>query len=265
MKGITFGVLLLAATTAFGAVVKPNGLVIPEGSATQILIPAVGSVAGGNNQFFRSDVTIFNYATHDQRVRFNWLPLGQDGTNIPARELTLGARRAIASEDFVPAYLQQTGLGAVLITPLTDTGSLDLSAKLYATSRIYSNPPTSDVGTVSQTFNAVPISVAINLRQTIIGLKHDERFRMNVGIVNLEPTTQTYQITFLGTGGGQSDNVTVSVPPMSLLQVPAPGTAHINLQVGVTSLTQGAKWLAFGSSVDNTSGDSWSELGFVQP
>ena len=265
MKRFAFGVLLLAATTVFGAGVKTDGLVIPEGSTTQILIPALGAVAGANNQFFKSDVTLFNYATHDQRVRFNWLPAGQDGTNVPARELVIAARRAIASEDFVTAYLQQTGLGALLITPVTDTGSIDLSAKLFATSRIYSNPPKSDEGTVSQTFNAVPISAALNLRQSIVGLKHDERFRMSVGIVNLEPTTQTYQLTFLGTAGGQLDNVTVSVPPMSLLQVSAPGTAHVNMQVGVTSLTQGPKWLSFGSSVDNTTGDSWSELGFVQP
>ena len=265
MRSIAFSALLLAATTAFGAGVRTNGLVIPEGSSTQILIPAVGSVAGANNQFFKSDVTLFNYATHTQRVRFNWLPAGQDGTNVPARELVIAARSAIASEDFVAAYLQQTGLGAVLITPLTDTGSIDLSAKLYATSRIYSNPPKSDEGTVSQTFDAVPISAAFNLRQSIVGLKHDERYRMSVGIVNLEPTTQTYQITVLGTAGGQNDTVTVSVPPLSMLQVGAPGTAHVNLQVGVTSVTQGSKWLSFGSSVDNTTGDSWSELGFVQP
>jgi hypothetical protein len=265
MKRITFAVLLLAATAAFGAGVKTDGLVVPQGSSTQILIPAAGSAAGANNQFFRSDITVFNYAAHDQRVRFQWLPAGQDGTNVPARELTIGARRGLASEDFVPAYIQQTGLGAILITPLTDTGALDISAKLFATCRIYSNPPNSEGGSVSQSFNSVPISAALNLKQSIVGLKHDERFRMSVGIVNLEPTTQTYQLTFLGTGGGQLDNVTVSVPPMSLLQVSAPGTAHVNMQVGVTSLTQGSKWLSFGSSVDNTTGDSWSELGFVQP
>lgn len=266
MKSLAFSALLFAATTAFGAMgVKTDGLVIPQGSATQILIPAVGSVAGANNQFFRSDVTLFNYSTHAQRVRFNWLPAGQDGTNVAPRELVIAARSGIASEDFVAAYVQQTGLGALLITPLTDTGSLDLSAKLYATSRIYSNPPKSDEGTVGQTFDSVPISAALNLKQSIVGLKHDERFRMSVGIVNLEPTTQTYQLTFLGTAGGQNDTVTVSVPPMSMLQVPAPGTAHVNMQVGVTSLTQGSKWLSFGSSVDNTTGDSWSQMGFNQP
>lgn len=267
MKRMMLAVLLLSATAAFGEGVKTktDGLVVPEGSTTQLVIPAAGSLAGANGQFFKSDITIFNYATHDQKVRFQWLPAGQDGTNVPVRELTIGARRGLASEDFVSAYLQQTGLGAILITPVTDTGAIDLSAKLFATTRIYSNPPGTEYGQVSQTFNSVPISVAFNLRQSIVGLKHDERFRMSVGIVNLEPTTQTYQLTFLGTAGGQLDNVTVSVPPMSMLQVPAPGTAHVNMQVAVVSVTQGSKWLSFGSSVDNTSGDSWSELGFVQP
>jgi hypothetical protein len=269
MKRFLFALLMLGATAAFAApAAQPYGQVTPNGGATQLLIPAAGAIAGANGVFFRSDITLFNYADHAQRIRLYWLPSGSSGTAIAPRELTLQARSAIASEDFVGNYMLQTGLGAIMVQAVTELGNLDLSAKLHATARIYSNAPNSDAGTVSQSFDTMPLTAADNLRLTLVGLKHDERFRMNVGIVNLESTAQNFSITFVGTAGGQGpDVVNVTVPPMSLLQVPAPNAVHVNLQVAVlnTSTPQAAKWTAYGSSVDNVTGDSWSELGFVQP
>ncbi|HKO56162.1 MAG TPA: hypothetical protein VJ276_09810 [Thermoanaerobaculia bacterium] len=269
MKRFVFTLLMLGATAAFAAPeAQPNGMVTPLGAATQVVIPAAGAVAGANGVFFRSDITLFNYATHPQRVRLFWLPAGQDGRSIAPRELTIPARAAIASEDFVGNFMLQTGLGAILVQPVTDLGALDLSAQLRATARIYSNVPGQEAGTVSQSFDTIPLTAADQFRLTIVGAKHDERFRMNVGVVNLEQTAQSFSITFVGTAGGQGpDVVNITVPPMSLVQVPAPNTAHVNLQVAVqnTSTPQAAKWTAYGSSVDNVSGDSWSELGFVQP
>jgi hypothetical protein len=269
MKRFLFALLMLGATAAFaGPAAQPHNQVVPNGGATQLLIPAAGAVAGANGVFFRSDITLFNYADHAQRIRLFWLPSGSSGTAIAPRELTLQARSAIASEDFVGNYLLQTGLGAVMVQAVTELGNLDLSAKLHATARIYSNVPNSDAGTVSQSFDTLPLTAVDNLRLVIVGLKHDERYRMNVGIVNLETTAQTFSVTFVGTAGGQGPDVlNVTVPPMSLLQVPAPNTAHVNLQVAVlnTSTPQAAKWTAYGSSVDNVTGDAWSMLGFVQP
>jgi hypothetical protein len=269
MKRFVLTLLMLGATAAFAAPeAQPNGMVTPLGSAVQVLIPAAGSVSGANGVFFRSDITLFNYAAHAQRVRLFWLPAGQDGSGIAPRELTIQARSAIASEDFVTNFMLQTGLGAIVVQPVTDTGALDLSALLRATSRIYSNVPGQDAGTVSQTFDTMSLTAADQFRLTIVGAKHDERYRMNVGIVNLEPTAQTFSVTFVGTAGGQGpDVVNVTVPARSLLQIPAPNAAHVNLQVAVqnTSTPQAAKWTAYGSSVDNVTGDSWSELGFVQP
>lgn len=269
MKRFVLALMLSSATAAFAApTAQPTGMVTLPGSTTQLLIPAAGNVAGANGVVFRSDITVFNYADHAQRVRLYWLPSGSSGTSIAPRELTIQARAAIASEDFVSNYMLQTGLGAIMIQAVTDGGALDLSAKLRATARIYSNMPNSNAGVVSQTFDTLPMTSVDNLRLTLVGLKHDSRFRMNVGIVNLESTSQTFAITFVGTAGGEGPDVlNVTVPPMSLLQVPAPNASHVNLQVAVvnTSTPQAAKWTAYGSSVDNQTGDSWSEIGFVQP
>src|ERR1051326_931605 len=98
-------------------------------SAPELLIPAAGSTPGVNGTFFRSDITIGNFATHDQIVRLRWLPQGVSSTF--SMTMTLRGRSGVRSEDFVTEILGQSGLGAILITGVTSSGGLDPTADLY--------------------------------------------------------------------------------------------------------------------------------------
>jgi hypothetical protein len=53
----------------------------------------------------------------------------------------------------------------------------------------------------------------------------------------------------------------VTVPPMSMQQIPlaARTTARTDIYVRLNSFTPVA-WVAYGSSVDNLTGDGWTEL-----
>src|SRR5437762_6563373 len=89
-------------------------------SAPQLLIPAAGSTPGVNGTFFRSDITIGNFATQEQIVRLQWLPQGVSSTF--SKTMTLRGHSGLRSEDFVSEILGQAGLGAILITGVTDSG-----------------------------------------------------------------------------------------------------------------------------------------------
>lgn len=252
----------------FLAQIQSNNLVVPIGGTPQLLIPAAGSVQGANGTFFRSDINLINYTTHDQRVQLRWLPQGATGNGIAAREVTIGALSGFVSEDFVSSVMQQSGLGSILITGVTVDGGVDPTARLYATSRIWSNQPGLSSGTVSQSFPSIPTSSINSTQLSLIGLRRDARYRLNVGIINLDPLNeQTFQI-MAGSSTAGAQVTTVTVPPFSMVQSSLVGDPLPSLQIEIQNVSAGTRtnsWAAYGSSLDNTTGDAWSEMGFTAP
>jgi hypothetical protein len=275
MKAIPFMLVSLftACTLAAATIDSPiatNNVVVPRGSAAQILVPAAGSLQGGNGTFFKSDISIVNYRTDaDQRVRLQWIPrdaTGGTSNGFPPVDITIRAAAGTASEDFVATVLQRQGLGAILVTAITDAGAFDTAGRLYVTDRIWTQQPGS-AGTVSQSFPTISTADFSNGSVTILGQRNDPRYRSNVGIVNLETTTQSYTITYSNSDGTAPLSTTTTVPPfgmtqLSLAQANSTGSA---LQISVNDTTGGHNWIAYGSSVDNITGDSWSSLGFRSP
>lgn len=260
--------LLLFSTPAF-AQLKPDTDFL-RGPTNQILFTAAGSIAGNGGTFFRSDISLFNYRDVAQNVRFLFLKQGQDGNTTLVQFRTLNARTGIVSEDFIREVLNESGLGALLITAVTAAGDIDTGGLLYATQRIWTPQPGS-TGTTSQTFPAIPAG-ALNAASsvTILGQRLDSRYRTNVGIVNLDPTApRTFDILqntddpTLAPGFAPVQT-TVTVQPLSFSQVSLPNFRSMSLQIVVTPRTpiNPQTWAAYGSSVDNVTGDSWSQLAF---
>ena len=127
MKSRSFTVIAFCATTAFAQLAT---------DAPELLIPVAGSTPGANGTFFKSDITLGNFADHSQAVRLTWLPQGATATSTTT--ITLVPHSFIRSDDFVHDYLSQSGVGAILVTGVTAGAGLDPAAQLYATSRIWS-------------------------------------------------------------------------------------------------------------------------------
>lgn len=231
-------------------------------SAPQLLIPAAGSTPGVNGTFFRSDITIGNFATHDQIVRLQWLPQGASSTF--SKTLTLRGRSGERSEDFVTEILGQTGLGAILITGVTDSGALDPTADLYAQSRIWSPQPGTN-GTTSQSLPAIATSTINQSSAGIFSLgARSGNFRANIGLVNLDPNNmQVFTIIF--PVGPLPFAMTVPVQPMSMQQaaIGSGSTAGFEFIIvnSTDTSTRSNSWVAYGSTIDNVTGDAWSEIG----
>ncbi len=252
--------ILFCATTLAAQVMQPIA------AAPQLLVPAAGSIRGANGTFFRSDIALVNFASHDQTIKLQWLPQG--GGTVISTTITIPAQQGIRSSDFVASVLGATGLGSIIISGVNADNTVDTSALLYASSRIWTVQPGSQ-GTTSQSFPVIPLSALSSSTPVASlfamgGLDNPTGYRTNVGVVNADPTkTQTFDIAVPNSSSPSADHYTVSVLPMSMMQISV-GTLLANAQIVIQNTTPAATqtslWLAYGSTIDNITGDAWSQL-----
>jgi hypothetical protein len=263
MKSSMIIISIFLAASVFAAPTHPNAVEIPVSAAPQLLIPAAGSIAGANGTFFRSDITIVNFAAHDQQVQLKWLP--QPGGTVATTTITIPAQNGIRSSDFVASRLNQTGLGAILVTGVTSTGTADATALLWASSRIWTVEPGTN-GTTSQSLPAVPTNALFGGSSagffSVSGADNPANYRTNVGIVNIDPTnSRSFTITVPGL---QPTIFLVTLPPMSMQQISIGNGLPSGQEVLIQQTSGGGPpnmWIAYISNVDNITGDAWSELG----
>ena len=81
-------------------------------------------------------------------------------------------------------------------------------------------------------------------------------FRTNVGLVNLYDTSNTFTVNVVGLQGSTTFQTTVQ--PYSMEQPALPAGVFGDLFIHVTSGASNFNWWsAYGSSVDNATGDGW--------
>jgi hypothetical protein len=273
VRRLSIAVLVLICHASFAQEIAPT-LERPLGGGNRLLIPAAANNAGANGTFFRSDVTITNFRTDaDQAVAFQWLPQGQSGVGIPSRMANIPRASGIVSEDFVNNVMQQEGLGAILVTTIGPADGVDPNGQLHAVSRVWTPQPGTN-GTTSQSLPVLRVQDIVSERLTILGQRLDSRYRTNVGIVNLDTGVHSFRITTSGTSttgtAHPPEQMTVTVNGLSMQQVALPNTRQygvLQIHVEIVPDTFGVLtlWTAYGSSVDNITGDAWSSIGFTAP
>ncbi len=259
--------VFFCATAVCSAQLHPTGVVIPLRGGKQLLVPVAGSTPGANGTFFRSDITIVNLANHDETVTLEWLP--QAGGNATTTIITIPKQSGIRSPDFVVEYLHQTGLGAIMITGITSEG-VDVDAALYVSSRVWSPQPGTS-GTTSQSLPAVTMGSAffsgVTARVFGVGsVENAANYRVNVGIVNADPiNTHTFDISApSNTRPFGANHYLLTLPPRSMAQVSLGNDLLPNAEVLIQNTTatssRSTAWIAYASTIDNITGDAWSEL-----
>jgi hypothetical protein len=234
-------------------------------SSNSILIAAAGHVQGANGTFFKSDIAIHNLRPVTQLVRVEWLPRSGTGAYRVTSDITILGDGVAQTDDFVEGLLSTEGLGSIVVAPVLADGTPDTAGRLAVTSRIWTPQPGTNFGNVSQSFPPLPFSRIVSTKLAITGLRSDTQHRVNIGIVNLDRTsTQTFRVSMPGLPAMTRE---VTVEPYSMTQFPldgffAGGNLRVNVEVlplpggGLLSL-----WTAYGSVVDNGTGDSWSSIG----
>jgi len=233
-------------------------------AAAQYLIPVAGNISGANGTFFKSDITIFNDRGSPQNVAIHWLPQGASESGT-APIITINAFAGVISEDFVGQILHRDGLGAILLNPVKADGTFDPNSALVVTSRVWTPEP-GTTGTTSQSLPVVQPNSIFNTNTFIFGQRIDSRYRTNVGIVNLDPNNEQRFDVVQNTDDPTFAPVTTSfvLPPLSMQQLKLPDMKSTALQIRVFPRvpTDPRNWVAYGSTVDNVTGDAWSSLAF---
>ena len=223
-----------------------------DSASPDLLFPVLGKIPGWN-----SDVMLINNKTVPQRVFFLFLEQGKNNANGVPRDYTIPARFTVYWHDFFGTGLGITGIGSILVIGVDSGGNLDSTASLDGSARLYQTTPAG--GTLSQMFPAVPLQDApTGARTTALGLRSDQGFRTNAGVVNPDSVAHTFTVSIVAAGVSSFE---ISVPPYSMMQVRIPNDgSYGDIALQFTS-DSGSWWSSYGASVDNISGDSWSAHG----
>jgi hypothetical protein len=236
--------------------VTPN-IVSVDWTKEAFIIPVAGNLQGGNGTFFKSDITLANRRSVPQVISIGFLRRGLNNGSAAVQNFTLPANFTDIERDFVGTVLNTTGLGTLLIVARTMTGAgapIDTNAQIDGFSRIWTPQPGA-VGTVSQAFESIDLEDSLSTSYGY-GLRQDAGFRTNVGLVNLYDTPNTFTVDVVGVSGQTSFQQTVQ--PYSMEQPSLPGGVFGDLYIKVTSSSTNLNWWsAYGTSVDNVTGDGW--------
>lgn len=269
MRTATICLALLVVFPAFSQ--QTDEVIVPQTGGARLWIPVAGHAQGQNGTFFRSEISVTNTRNVTQRVQLFWLPQGVTGPAAALQTYDLPAGTGFLSEDLVDRLLRQTGVGAIEVVGVTSANAFDPQARLHVTSRIWTRQPDTpegpSQGTMSQTFPAVIAGQSAQSDvKRVYGMRRGAQYRLNVGVMNPSSTTQRFRIeaSIRGGAGQEVETVEVDVKPRSIEHVLIPADSTGVATVEVIDLDGGAgDWQTWASSVDNVSGDAWSQMGFA--
>jgi photosystem II stability/assembly factor-like uncharacterized protein len=208
------------------------------------VIPVSGTVTGVGGARFSTEVTLTNEADSNEDVLLFWLP--QDSTDAAAFRLTLPP----SSHRF---DFGLSGIGSLVVMAVDDS-----NASISGSARIAMDPNDGRAPRSQSIPEARRAVFAEHVRGSADGMRHDEEFRTNVGVVNL--SSDWRQVTMQINGDRASGQFTVAVPPFSLVQTPLPESNYGTLSI-VAFADTATKWLFYASTIERSTGEAQTTLG----
>jgi len=225
-----------------------------ERHAEAAYIPAAAHVPGVNQALWRTDLEVVNRSTEQVRFRIDLLAADRDNTEPPSLMFELEPERAMRYEDVVGLF-SYTGPAALRIVPLA--GEVMLSSRTF--NQV-------DDATFGQYIPAVAAADALGhgetarLVQLAGSTDPSSGFRTNIGLTSSTPVEIEVVITLLDAAGGFLGERTVVLPPFSFHQENRiiSGVSGSSLESAVAVIrsdSEGARYFAYASVIDNRSGD----------
>lgn len=219
----------------------------PATSGVRRMIAAVAHAPGANGTNFVSDVRLLNRGPSPDQVMVIFTPSGADGRNdFAAARVSIAPFQIVTLDDVVQNMMQSAGTGQLEI----DGGS----GLIAVSSRTYTRGAS---GTFGQLIPSADPAEAIGVGDasvSIPGLENTRAFRSNIGFAEVGGASGEVRARFYDATGKVIDDETYGIAPFGHLQttVRAAGEA-LRAEVSVAGA---ARVLAYGSVVDNLSGDA---------
>lgn len=219
-------------------------------SANSIVIPVTGNVAGAFGSHFVSDVRVLNTGGTDARIALFFTPSGADGSmKFSSVNLLVPRGQVAALDDVVGSIFRESGTGSIEIRGDT--------ANLRVTSRIYSD---SDAGTFGQFVSTRGRAIGRGSALHVLHLSNSDATRSNLGISEVAGARGKVEVRIIDARGTHLDTITTTIEPFSHLQLPLlggpSGTKSASFRAELRVLEGDARIVAYGSAVDNASGDA---------
>jgi subtilisin-like proprotein convertase family protein len=215
----------------------------PASFAPRRHIAAVAHAPGALGTSWQTDVRLFNGSATTANVTAIFTRAGEDGwSHFAAMKLSIAPKQVMALDDVVSSTMRTTGVGQLEL--LGDTGSLAITSRTYR----HANS-----GTYGQFIPAVSTLDASTLAY-VPQIQATADFRTNAGFAEVAGGSGTVHMTlFNAATGAIVSTQDFPVTPFDQRQFPATGAAQMTAELRVIS--GDARILAFGSVVDNHSGD----------
>ncbi|MDQ6800920.1 MAG: M36 family metallopeptidase [Acidobacteriota bacterium] len=210
-------------------------------------IAAVAHAPGANGTTFITDVRIFNRGTSTQQLTAVFTPTSADGrTNFAAVKIVIAPGQIIAIDDIVQSLLQSSGTGQLQIVGATD--------RILIMGRTYTSSPTGTYGQFEPSAN-VNESVGFgDVPLSIPGLENTAGFRSNIGFAEVTGSSGEIHVRYYDAAGNIAADEVYGIAPFGHVQTRVSPTGEA-LRAEVT-VAGNARVLAYGSMIDNISGDA---------
>ena len=241
---------------SWGVIIRFSGAeplaIRPVRLTSSRFLPVVTRAAGVGGSFFRSDVRIYNGGNADARMTAFFTPSGADGTtSFSAMQLDVAPGQVLTLDDIVTSLFGTTGLGTMELR-----GDL---AQVRVSSRIYTEEGS---GTYGQFIDGVDDSESAVAGQSvqIPQLQNNADFRANVGFAEVAGSGGVVRVTVFDETGRVLQTTDTNVLPFSHVQSAilggSDGQQVAAARAEVSVIDGNARVVAYGSVVDNRSGDA---------
>ena len=213
---------------------------MPARSGSSMTIPAIGRANGANGTFWRSDLMFFNPSNDHILVSLRYA-----GTT---KTLGLNAHETYLVSDILTQFGFSSGNGPLAISW---TGSV----APVVTNRTYTTDGSG--GTFGQSIDPI---AAFSNEMFVPGLRADVSYRSNVGVLNGGTDAEQLTVSLLSPAGFELGSTQIVLQPGELMQQSVT-SLFPNLSSSIGSFTlqvrgdANAKLFAYGSMIDNASGD----------
>ncbi len=221
-----------------------------------LYIPAAAHLSGAVGTNWRTDLELHNPGTAQGRYEVHLLRRDQSNTSPQVRTYTVNAGRSQRITDVLDSAFGFSGAAALRIEVL--------AGDLIASSRTYNQQPGGTYGQFAGGVNEL-MAFARGERAVLMQLTHDTAtnsgFRTNVGMVNCSAATVNLLADFRGANGASLGTKTYTLRPWEYIQKDrifrdVTANAVADGYVILTTDTADARFLAYATVVDNTTGDS---------
>jgi len=220
-----------------------------------LYIPGSAHVTGTGGAQWRSDVEVHNPGSTAASFKIELLKRNQSNPSPQSKTLSLSPGRSVRYTDALSSLFGFSGAAALRITPSTGT--------LMVTSRTYNQ---TSKGTFGQFIPAAPGSAAIALGDSVPLVQLADSAsatsgaRTNIGFVNTSSKTIRVKADLYDGSAAKLGSKMVTLQPYEYTQIDkifrsVTSSALDNSYAILSSSTSGASFLAYGSVVDNRSGD----------